>query len=425
MSAVIPAAALPFVAGEFRSGWRTLALALAGVAASVTALMIYSLGTLMVPLEQALGWSRADLQLAVSFLAAGGAISVNFVGWLNMRYGMRWVSAVSMLALALAFASLTLMQGSIGWLYIGYFVLPFIGVGTTPVTWTHIVNLHFVRNRGLALSLVLCGTGVTAAVLPPLLAWSIGRWGWQAGYATLAVLPLALWLSMAWRHLPARPREHPAGRGALAQTAADGMPFGEALKSRNLWICNIGLGLVVSAIYGLATNTVPLLRDLGLSPAAAGGVFSVFGVSLIIGRIAVGGLVDRFWAPGVAAVTLALPALGCLIFLVADASTSLALLMIATALCGVGSGAEFDIAAYLVARYFGLRDYGRLFGLHLGVVTIGSALAPFGFAALLRDTGGYGAMLSICAAACLLGPTLLLTLGHYPTRTLPPTEETQ
>ena len=58
-------------AGEFSSGWPTLVLALAGVATSVSALLIYSLGTLMVPLERGLNWSRADLQIAVSFLAAG------------------------------------------------------------------------------------------------------------------------------------------------------------------------------------------------------------------------------------------------------------------------------------------------------------------------------------------------------------------
>lgn len=92
----------------------------------------------------------------------------------------------------------------------------------------------------------------------------------------------------------------------------------------------------------------------------------------------------------------------------------MAFLIVATALVGVGSGAEFDIAAYLVSRYFGLLDYGRLFGLHLGVVTVGSIVAPFVFSSLLRSTGGYGAMLMVCAACCVIGPGLLLTLGRYP-----------
>lgn len=401
---------------EFSSGWPTIALALVGVATSVSALLIYSLGTLIVPLQQALGWSRADLQIAVSFLAAGGAVSVNLVGWLNLRYGMRAVTGVSMFAVALAFASLALMHTSIGWMYLAYFALPLIGLGTTPVTWTHIVALHFHRHRGLALSLVLCGTGVTAAVLPSLLTWAMGRWGWQAAYLAIATLPLLMWLTFSWRYLPVRGAEAAKIQSAEGAAAAkSGMPFAQALRDHRFWLCNIGLGLVVSAIYGLATNTVPLLRDIGLSAAQAGGIFGIFGVSLIAGRIGVGLLIDRLWAPGVAAVALGLPAIACLLFLGADANTPIPLLLLATALAGVGSGAEFDIAAYLVSRYFGLRDYGRLFGLHLGIVTLGSTVAPFAFAALLRSTGGYSAMLMVCAACCVVGPLLLLALGRYPT----------
>ncbi len=407
--------------GEFSNGWRTLILGLAGVATSVSALLIYSLGTLMVPLEQAFGWSRAELQIAVSFLAAGGALSITLVGWLNQRYGMRAVTGVSMAAVVFAFTAMTQMPGSIAWLYFGYFVLPFIGVGTTPVTWTHIVALQFHKHRGLALSLVLCGTGISAALLPTVLSGVITCWGWQAGYLTLAALPLLTWLSFSWRRLPTRDTvnittstAHSAAANGTASATTTGMPFCQALRDRRFWICNIGLGLVVSAIYGMATNTVPLLRDIGLSAAQASGIFAVFGISLIGGRIVVGLLIDRLWAPGVAAVALSLPAAGCLLFLGANADTPTLLLLLATALIGVGSGAEFDIAAYLVSRYFGLRDYGRLFGLHSCVVTLGATVAPFAFAALLSSTGSYSAMLMVCATFCIVGPLLMLTLGRYP-----------
>lgn len=420
MKRELPIAATVAVAtNEFAAGWPSLLLAVAGVATSVSALLIYSLGTLFVPLQGAMGWSRADLQIAVSFLAAGGALSVNLVGWLNLRHGMRAVTAVSMAAVGLAFASLSRLplHGSIGWLYLGYFVLPFVGLGTTPVTWTHIVALRFHRHRGLALSLALCGTGLTAALLPSALTWAIGRWGWQAGYLTLAGLPLAMGLAMTWRGLPARGAEPALARGSEAVAAAiAGMPLARAVRDRRFWVCNIALGLVVSAVYGLATNTVPLLRDIGLSAAQAGGIFGAFGIALIVGRIGVGTLIDRLWAPGVAAVALALPAVGCALLHGADAGTSTATLVLATALIGAGSGAEFDIAAYLISRYFGLRDYGRLFGLHLSIVTLGSTVAPFGFAALLRSSGGYASMLMVCGAFCIAGPLLLLTLGRYPER---------
>lgn len=417
---LMPSAASTAADGELRTGWRTLAMALAGVATSVSALLIYTFGSFVVALEAGLGWSRADLQLAVSFLAAGGALSVNLAGPLNARHGMRRVTAVSSLAVAAGFLAMTQLQGSVGWLYAAYFLLPFVGLGTTPVTWSHAVSLRFVRHRGLALSIVLCGTGLTAALLPPLLSYAMARWGWQAGYGALALVALAMWLSQAWRGLPGRlpaPAAANAGHAAAAaQTppGVEGMPFAQVLRSRKFWLCNLALGLVVSAVYGMAANILPMLRGLGLSATQAGGIFGVFGVALIAGRLLLGLLIDRFWAPGVAAVALALPAVGCALLVQADAQTATVWLVVATALCGIGSGAEFDVAAYLIGRYFGLRDYGRVFGLHLSLVTVGSALAPFAFAAMLRGDGGYGTILVFCAVACLAGPLLLLLLGRYP-----------
>ncbi len=81
---------------------------------------------------------------------------------------------------------------------------------------------------------------------------------------------------------------------------------------------------------------------------------------------------------------------------------------------GIGAGAEFDLSAYLVSRYFGLKDYGRLFGIHLGLITAGSMLAPLLFSAMYKATGGYAALLVYCAACCVAGPLLLLTLGRQP-----------
>ena len=409
------AAALAAPASEFLQGRTIVLLALLGMSTSVSALLLYSFGAMVVPLQQGLGWSRADIQVAAACISAGGAISVNFVGWLNLRHGMRAVSTVSLVALSLGLLALSRMEGSIGWLYLGYFVLPFIGIGTTPVTWTEIINRHFVRRRGLALSIALCGTGVAAATLPPLVTWAVQHWSWRAAYVAMAAAPLVLTLPLAWRWLPSKAAAlQRAASQSVAAPALQGLTFAQGIRHPKFWLCNFALSLMVSAIVGMVTNTVPLLRQIGLDAAQASQVFSAFGIALIAGRLVIGGLVDRFWAPGVAAVALALPAAGCLLFLQADAATPLWLLVLATALVGVGSGAEFDLAAYLVARYFGLRDYGKLFGIHLGLVTVGSALAPFAFAALLRQGQGYSLLLMVCATCSLLGPLLLLGLGPYP-----------
>lgn len=403
---------------EFKLGWRIVIVAMLGLAINASASFLYAFGTLVIPLQQAFGWQRADMQWGISFLFGGAVVSAQLIGWLNLRYGMKRVTCVSLVALSLVFAAMTQMGQSIGWFYLFCTLLPIASLGTIHVTWTHLVNLWFERNRGLSLAVVLSGTGLTAALLPSGVTWAIGQWGWQAAFLLLASLPVVLVLPLAlrWMTVPLNAAPLPDGKRAApgaTRPALSGMSFTAGIRSPRFWCLNIGLALVVAAVVTMVSNTVPLLRDKGLTAAAASAVFGSFGLSLIGGRLLVGYLVDRMWAPAVAAVALSLPALGCLLLGVTG-PTETGTLVAATMLIGLGAGAEFDIAAYLVARYFGMRDYGRIFGVHLSTITLASALAPWLTGALYKSTGSYTATLTVCGVAFVTGALLLLPLGRYP-----------
>jgi MFS family permease len=410
--------------GEFRRGWRMVLLAFIGAASTVSVTLLYGFGAMVLPLSNAFGWARGDLQIAIACMSGGIVVATQLAGWLNLRVGLRRLTLLSLLVLPLAYLALTGLRGSIVWLYLGFFLVPIAGVGVTFVSWTQLITQWFDQRRGMALAIVLCGSGVAAALLPPAISWAVERWGWWAGFLVMGLPGLVLTLPLTWRYLKegpgalqavAAPDAMVAAKESQAQQPSD---FRRHVRSRKFWIMNVSLTLVVSAVVGMVTNTVPLLRDMGLSATQAGTVFSSFGAALIVGRLVVGWLIDRFWAPGVAALALALPSVGCAILAGADAQSSSALLALAVALVGVGAGAEFDIAAYLIARYFGLRDYGRLFGIQLGLVTAGSVIGPVAFAAMYKATGGYGSLLSYCIGSCIVGPLLLLTLGRQPARSV-------
>lgn len=414
MSIPGPARSVAIDLTEFRLHWRVVLLAMLGLGVAANASMLYAFGPLVIPLQNAFGWSRGDLQTAVSFLFAGAVIAAQLVGWLNHRFGMRRVTVVSLLALSLVFALMPLMGRSIWWLYLMFTLLPIAGMGTIHITWSHLVNLWYERNRGLALALMLSGTGLSAVFIPSAVTWVIGRWNWQAAFVLLALLPVVLVLPLAlrWMETPARRRAVLAAHTAPLPEVL-GLGFGQALRSGKFWILNLALAIFVGAMVSMVSNTVPLLRDKGLSAAAASQIFAGFGVSLIGGRVIVGYLIDRLWAPGVAAVALIMPALGCLLLATSSVDQT-GYLILATVLVGIGTGAEFDIAAFLVSRYFGMRAYGRLFGVHVSLITISSALAPWLFGLLYTSTGSYTAMLTICGSIFLIGPLLLLPLGRYP-----------
>ena len=397
---------------EFRQSWKILILAVAGVAISINAALLYGFGTLVVPLGEAFGWSRSELQASITFLFGGAVISLQLVGWFNLRYGMKRVTVVSLLLLSLGYLATTLLNGSIWSLYFAFAVLPILGMGALAVTWTQLLSLWYDRNRGLALAIGLSGTGITAATIPPLMAWGIGQWDWRAAFVILALLNLLVLLPLIllWFKVP-------GAAGIQSDRAADlqklpGMSFREGMASRKFWTCNLALGLVISSIVGMVTSTVPMLQSRGLSASDANLIFSGFGFSLIFGRMLIGYLLDRVWPPAISAISLALPAIGCAIYL--SGTGEFSSLLLAAVLVGFGAGAEFDIAAFLIARYFGLREYGRLFGVHQGLNTVASALAPLLFAYMLSTTGNYNAMLFYSAACCVVGPLLLLTLGRTP-----------
>ena len=399
---------------EFKLGWKILILATVGVATSSSSLLLYSFSAMMIPLELAMGWGRSELQAAITALSLGTIVAAQLAGWVNLKFGLRIVTIVSLIALSVSLFLLTQIQTTIWSLYLGYFLVPLAGLGTLQITWSHLVNLWFVENRGLALAIILSGSGLAAALLPLLITWSVSTWGWQAGFISLSVLPVAIALPLTLRWLmPVSSRNGAkAAEQPKAQQESGGILLSEALRSWRFWVCNLSMTLVVACAVGLVTNIIPLLQDRGLSAVEAGQIFSAFGISLILGRLVVGYLIDRLWAPGVAAVALMMPALACLIFAMATNNT--ALYILATLLVGIGAGAEFDIAAFLIARYFGMRDYGRLFGIHLGLITAGAAAAPLLFGALYSLTGDYSGLLTFSTACFIIGPLMLLSLGSYP-----------
>lgn len=239
---VRPSLAIDFT--EFKLGWRLLVVATLGVGVNVNSSLLYAFGSLVMPLQKAFGWARGDLQGAIGFLFAGAILSSQLVGWLNLRYGLRRVTFTSLVALSIVLAAVTRTGANIVWLYAFFAVLPIASMGIMQVTWTQLVNLAFERNRGLALALVLSGTGLAAALIPSGVTWATGRWGWQGAFWLLALLPVGLVLPFAvrWMHVPAT-RARTIEESARPDVGLPGIPFRAALRTPRYWFLNVALSL--------------------------------------------------------------------------------------------------------------------------------------------------------------------------------------
>jgi OFA family oxalate/formate antiporter-like MFS transporter len=396
--------------GELRSRWFLVVSAALGVGCSSIVLPYYTIGVLTKPLTAEFGWSRAEVQLAILFSSGLGVVTAPLVGWLIDRYGPRALALPCMIGLSLGFFLAATMNGELWMYYLAYCTMALLGAGTTPITWTRAIATSFDRQRGFALGLMLSGTGVCAILVPPFTTWLLESYGWRVAYFGLGLLPLLVAgpLVLLGFH-PDRHRSAPVG-SALAEQAF-GLTFAEAVRDYRFWVLAGSILAIYLALSGIGTNLIPALTDGGLSPARAATIASLFGVAVIVGRLIVGFLVDRYWAPGVAAVALGLPVIGCLILM---EPASPARSAVAVLLLGVAAGAELDLMSFLATKYFGVKHYAKIYAVLYAMLAVAGGTAPMLFARLFDLTQSYETAFVIAAGFFAFGAAILLTLGRYP-----------
>jgi len=401
---------MSLTAAEFRRGWPVLAAAALGTACGASPIPFNSTGPFIKPLTEEFGWGRGDIQLALFWFTAAVVLTVPFIGGLADRIGVRKVAIATLALFGLSYAALAFTPASLFAFYLLWMLMGALGGGSTPVTWTRAVNAWFVHNRGLALALTLMGTGVTAAFLPSLATWLIEQYGWRRAFIGIALLPLAVALPVVvWLF-----REPPADDAAAlaVPVGRTGVTVGQALRDYRFWVIAGSILCVAIGVGGSITNLQPLLMDRGFEPHEAARIAGVIGASVIAGRLLAGFLIDRYWAPLVTLPMLALPALAC--FLLAQPAVSTFAAILSAMLIGLAAGAETDLVAFLTARYFGLANYGRLYGLQYSVFGFASGASPFLFGKVFDVTGSYRPILYVAAVLFVAGALALLTLGRYP-----------
>ena len=119
-----------------------------------------------------------------------------------------------------------------------------------------------------------------------------------------------------------------------------------------------------------AARLSPVLRAFLPLVSRAFAILTASGVALIIGRLCSGWIIDRVFAPYVAMVFMLVPMFGIAVLGFGFGGISP---VIGTICLGMGIGAEIDIMAFLVGRYFGLRQYGTLYGVMFAIAILGNA----------------------------------------------------
>ena len=374
---------------EFARGWPVLAAAFLGISIGVSSLYFYSLGVFIKPMAAELGWTRGQASLGALFGTAAAALAAIPTGRLVDRFGSRPVALISLALLALGFAALGLFTQDLASFLILTVVVSLVTAGSSPIALTRLVVAAFQRARGLALGIVLAGTGVGAILTPALLTPYVAAHGWRSGYFALAAVVVVVGPIVAL--LLSRCSDD-------ARTAVkDEVAIATLARAPAFRLLVATFFLAATAVLGTVVQFVPMLSDWGLSPAAAGGIAALIGVAAIAGRLVTGLLIDRFPAYAITALLFLAAAAGLLIL----GLGGLRFAVPGALITGFAIGAEVDLIAFLVARHFSPLAYGKAYGAIYMSFLVGGAIGP-AISGFLNDaTGSYAA--SLVAAAMVLG----------------------
>lgn len=375
---------------------------------------MFAYGVLFAEMITTFGWSRATIAGAISMATLVMGITGVLAGRLNDRFGPRWVLTASAIFYGMGFMLMSSLNTP--WqLYLFWGLLVGVGLSTHDVITLSAVARWFPHRRGLMSGIVKVGTGCGQLIIPVLVAALVAAYDWRMACRIFGAGAFVI-LILAAQVMRREPRAAAAGlngsglagAGSVAAyapraNAPPDLAYRTALRLPALWLLCASHFLVIGCMGTVTVHIVPHAIDLGVSRATAASLLATVGGISLLGRLMVGGTIDRIGGRH------ALRACYCLLFasfVWLQFAQAPWMLFVFAAAYGIAHGGFFTAISPTVAELFGTRAHGALFGTVLFFGSLGGAIGPLAAGAAFDALGNYriafGALCILAACGFVL-----------------------
>jgi len=366
----------------------------------------YGLSLYLVALHKIHGWSPATISAAITFYYIVGAFLVMQVGDTIQKRGARIVVLVGVGLMGLGVLGFTVARQP--WhLYLAFLLMipGWVAMGGGSINT--IIAEWFDRRRGLAASLALNGASFGGLLFAPAFAWGIDTLGFaKACYVAVAVVLATLWPLAAFALRPRRAGEHDAGDDDAVRAEPIGEPMSRrALLATPRYLTMVGafsIGLLAQISF-IAHQAAFLEPTLGLQ--GAGWALSVTALSAVVGRLAVGAVIDHVDRRLATSANIAVQVVSMVVLL---STSSAAGLYLGCILFGLGVGNLITLPGLIVQQEFPRRDFARAVSLNVAVTQLVAALGPYLLGVLHDLSGNYRSALTACLVLQVAAALLIL-----------------
>ena len=406
---------------KIHPGWIAVAITFATLMA--TAGFRSAPSVLIVPLEDAFGWSRSDISLAVAINILLFGLVSPFAAALMEKFGIRKVVMLALTTVSFG-AFLTIFIQAPWQLIATWGVIVGVGTGSMALVFAATVaNRWFVAKRGLVTGILTAASATGQLIFLPGLSHIALTYGWKSVSITVASFALLV-IPFIYLFL----RERPSDLGLLPYgAAADWQPpakselsafalaidtLKQSSKRKDFWylfgsffVC----GLSTSGLIG--THFIPAAHDHGMPTTLAASLLAMIGIFDVIGTVFSGWLTDRydprkllFFYFGLRGLSLFL--LPSILFSSIEAST-----LVFVIFYGLDWVATVPPTIMLCRAVLGPQRASVVYGWVFVGHQIGGSIAAFGAAVLRVKLGDYAAAFYISGLMCIVTSYFVLQIA--------------
>ncbi len=368
----------------------------------------FAFGVFIIPLEEEFGWTRTEVNVALSLGILTGVFSP-LAGRYMDRFGARWVMAIGLGIIAVGFFLRAAMDEL--WQFYVFSAVIFAGTaGVTNLPAGRLVTLWFARIRGRMMGFVTAGNNFGAMISVPLITALIAASGWRSGFAVIgAVMAVLMVLTIVVVRDGPVDVEREVGKrwtpsGASSESARaslEGFTTREAIRVNAFWLIAVGMTLQQFARTAVASQLIPHLEQDGFSTGAAATAVSLVAFFAMSSKIIFGRLSEKITALYAYVIIIALQIVGLVVLIYSPAQP---VAWIALATFGLGMGGVGALGPLAIAETFGLKNLGSILGLMSFAVIVPTVAGPVMSGQVFDRTGMYDA--AFLATAALLAVSM-------------------
>jgi len=367
-----------------------------------------SFGIFFAPLIDEFTWTRATVSGAASLCFLMYGVSSILMGNLNDRYGPRLIMTGCGLFLGIGFLLMSRIH-TIWHLYLFYGLIAGVGLSGTDVILLSTMARWFEKKRGMMSGIIKVGTGVGMVIMPVFITWLLKGYGWRTTFIVLGgiILGAVIFSAQFLVRDPARKAQsidnknyHTPDNDGRIET---GLTFQKAISTRQFKIVCAVYFIILVCTYTILMHIVQHAIDLGIQPSVAAGILAVVGGVSIAGRFLMGAAGDRIGDRQALLI--------CLFFLFMalvwlQLASQLWMFYLFAVFYGFAHGGFFALNSPLLARLFGTRSHGLLFGIVIFCSTLGGAIGPITAGYIFDVTNSYKIVFLALAALCTMALAL-------------------